>query len=829
MTKKNRLPKIAIPNRYEINLDVDIENFKYKGDEVIYIEIVEDTAEIELNALGIQVQNAFVENDNNIHHEASVNYIKEEEKIILTFEETVKAGDWKLYINFDAQIVDDLRGFYRSSFKDSKGLQKWIATTQFEPTAARMAFPCWDEPEYKAVFSISLTSNSDLVRISNEKVLSESTENGKTTTKFVDSMRMSTYLVAFVVGDLEITEIGEVNGTFVRVVHRPGFAEQTKFAGEAAIKILDFFEKYYEIDYPGSKLDLISIPDFAMGAMENIGAITFRETLLLIDIDKATRAELSRSVEVIAHELAHMWFGDLVTMKWWDGIWLNEAFASLMEVIASEGTYPEFKLWNELNLARTQGFNVDSLKTSRPVEFEVETPEQAEEMFDVLTYQKGSTVLRMFETFIGEENFRQGVVNYLNKFKYKNTHSSDLWNELSKTSDYKLDDILPTWIHQEGYPIISVQSEGKEINITQERFLISGESDETIWKVPLNIRYIDSKITDKILLSNKQSSFEQRGEVPFVNNGGWSFFHTSYSEDLLNLIIKNFDQLDINEKYRFLEDAWMSLRVGKLTYENFLEILKLYSEIEEVNIWSLISGIISTLNKILQNKSIEEFTKIFCSPLLTKLGKEYVEGIEKEQAQLKSQVCNLYASVCRDNEFIKFFSEQFKSGDYEDYSDGSYYNLVLSISSLDKSLSSTLFIDKFNSATSPQLQARYRNVLGLVENEDSPANIINSILDETIRGADAPYVLSLLIANSNNGHNAWKLITGHWNELLNMMPEWTSSRILDYLPSIYDKKLGDDIEKFLLHNPLPAAEKITKQKLERLQANINFANIIKAI
>ena len=829
MTKKNRLPKIAIPNRYEINLDVDIDNFKYKGDEVVYLEIVEDTVEFELNSVGIDIHNAFVENDNNMHHEASVNYVKEDEKIILTFEETVKAGDWKLYISFDAEIVDDLRGFYRSSFKDSNGIQKWIATTQFEPTAARMAFPCWDEPEYKSVFSVSLTSNSNLVRISNEKVLSENTENGKTTTKFVDSMRMSTYLVAFVVGDLEITDIGEVNGTFVRVVHRPGFSNQTAFAGQAAIKILEFFENYYEIDYPGSKLDLISIPDFAMGAMENIGAITFRETLLLIDVKKATRAELSRSVEVIAHELAHMWFGDLVTMKWWDGIWLNEAFASLMEVIASEGTYPEFKLWNELNLARTQGFNVDSLKTSRPIEFEVETPEQAEEMFDVLTYQKGSTVLRMFETFVGEENFRLGVVNYLNKFKYKNTHSTDLWNELSKTSDYRLEEILPTWIHQEGYPIISVHLEDNKIFVSQERFLISGDSDETIWKVPLNIRYLDSDSIDKILFSEKQSSFQQNGSVPFVNNGGWSFFHTSYSEDLLKEIIKNFNQLDTNEKYRFLEDAWMSLRVGKLSYENFLEILKLYSKFEEVNTWSLISGIISTLNKIMQNNSIKEFTKEFCTPLLNKLGKEYVENIEKELAQLKSQVCNLYANVCRDEEFISYFSDQFKSGKYEEYAEGSYYNLVLSISSLDKSISSKIYIEKFNNSESPQLQARYRNVLGLVENEDSPANIIDSILSEAIRGADAPYVLSSLIANSNNGHAAWKMITKHWSELLNMMPEWTSSRILDYLPSIYDKELGTEIEKFLLANPLPAAEKITKQKLERLRANINFANIIKAI
>ena len=300
-----------------------------------------------------------------------------------------------------------------------------------------------------------------------------------------------------------------------------------------------------------------------MGAMENVGAVTFRETLLLIDVEKATRAELSRSVEVVAHELAHMWFGDLVTMKWWDGIWLNEAFASLMEVIASEATYPEFKLWNELNLARSQGFNVDSLKSSRPVEFEVATPEEAEEMFDVLTYQKGSTVLRMFETFIGEENFKKGVRNYLNKHKFKNTHSSDLWTELSGETEYDLEDILPTWIKQEGYPIISIEhNENTNFIFSQSKFLIDGETDDSLWKVPINIRFLDNGKSQKVLLENKTDSFELIGNVPFINNGGWSFFHSAYDSKHLNEIMRYFDDLDLNEKYRLLEDSWKCLRMS---------------------------------------------------------------------------------------------------------------------------------------------------------------------------------------------------------------------------------------------------------------------------
>jgi len=254
MNENIRLPKIAIPQRYEINLDINLEEFSYTGKEIVFLEIVDETKELQLHSLGIDIENAFIENDSGEHVEASINYLPEEERVSLIFEDKVTQGDWQLYLDFKATIVDELRGFYRSSFKDSENKDVWIATTQFEPTAARMAFPCWDEPEFKAIFSIALTTDSDLIRISNEKVLNESTENNRTTTKFVDSMRMSTYLVAFVVGKLEVSKIGSSKTTDVGIVHRPGFSDQTNFAGTAAIKILDFFEDYYGINYPGIKI-----------------------------------------------------------------------------------------------------------------------------------------------------------------------------------------------------------------------------------------------------------------------------------------------------------------------------------------------------------------------------------------------------------------------------------------------------------------------------------------------------------------------------------------------------------------------------------------------
>ena len=833
---KKRLPKSTYPNRYEIELDVDLDKFSYTGRQKVDLNVVETTNKIVLNSVGIEVTKAKVQNtEQDISLEVS--YIEEDEKIVFESEEVLSKGLYELYLEFNSEITNDLKGFYKSSYMSEGGEKKWIATTQFEPTAARSAFPCWDEPEYKAIFSMTIITDEKYLRVSNEMVLEEEKiENNKLRTKFADSMKMSSYLVAFVIGDLEATVVGKSKTTDIRIIHRPGFSHQTSYAGTAAIKLLDFFEDYYKIPYPGTKLDLIAIPDFAMGAMENIGAVTFRENLLLFDKDKATRSELDRSITVIAHELAHMWFGDLVTMKWWDGIWLNEAFASLMEVIASYNTYPEFKQWNAMNMSRTAGFSIDSLENSRPVEFDVETPDQAEEMFDVLTYEKGSTVLRMFQMFIGEEAFQNGVEAYLNKFKFKNTNSSDLWDALSEASNQPLNKILPYWIREKGYPFLQVDCSNNYLTIKQKPFLLRNINTDkkSIKPVPVQIKFLDTGNEEKFLLdeTEKVIDLENLGKVPHVNSGGWGFFHTFYDDEVFENILKNFNNLNDLEKYRLLEDKWMQFKKAPTNIKDFYRFLMFFKNEKDEDIWIYMSSIIATLANLFESgnsDSFRDFVRDLTDELHNELGFEVKKDEELEIKEVRDTINKLRAKNLDDDDFIKKFSDIFKEDKMESISEGTFFSSILFISALDETNKIETFLEKFENAESPQMQGRYRGVLGQVRDQNASKKIVEFMLDGRIRGADCPYILASMITNKYIGKKSWGLIKENFNELLNVMPDWTSSRILDALPAIYDEEFANDIKSFIKKNPLPSSEKLAAQKLERLEANIEFMDNLKEV
>src|SRR5207302_2017804 len=478
----------------------DLATLTFRGEETVAVTVAEATDEVVFNAVELAITEATIQNDRGESLRGVPTMDEATERCRVAFPSRLAPGGWRLSLAFTGRLNDKLRGFYRSSYEDASGVTRLLAATQFEATDARRAFPCWDEPAFKAVFAVTLAIDPALTAVSNTRVVAERREGARKVLTFADTITMSTYLVAFVVGELEATEPTPVGRTPVRVWCVPDKRRLAAFGHEIAVASLRFFEEYYGLPYAGDKLDLLAIPDFAAGAMENFGAITFRETALLVDERAASHAELERVADVVAHENAHMWFGDLVTMTWWNGIWLNEAFATFMEIRAVDAWKPEWKRWVTFGVSRAAALSVDGLHSTRPIEFPVRAPRDADAMFDVLTYEKGASVLRMLEQYLGPDVFRDGVRGYLREHAYDNADTGDLWAALGQAAWAPIPAVMDGWIFQPGFPLVSARLEGGDLVLGQQRFSYLPEPlpgstpspRNQLWLVPLQIRLVSS-------------------------------------------------------------------------------------------------------------------------------------------------------------------------------------------------------------------------------------------------------------------------------------------------------------------------------------------------
>src|SRR5438093_2865945 len=565
-----RLPTTVVPARYDIRLEPDLDAATFIREETISVTVTEPVTEVVLNTVELLIQAVTVEGADGVAVQGSVALEAEAERARLLFPAPIPPGEWRLRLAFTGVLNDRLHGFYRSTYKDAAGVSHTIAATQFESTDARRGFPCWDEPAFKAVFGITLVVPEGLAAVSNAAVATESPAGpGKKAVSFADTIRMSTYLVAFVVGELEATDPVMVGETPLRIWCVPGKKQLAPFAVAAGAFSLEFFERYYDLPYPGDKLDLLAIPDFAAGAMENLGAITFRESALLVDERAASHAEIERVADVVAHENAHMWFGDLVTMSWWNGIWLNEAFATFMEILAVDDWKPEWKRWVTFGVSRAAALVVDGLHSTRPVEYPVRAPRDADAMFDTLTYEKGASVLRMLEQYLGADVFRDGVRDYLRRHAYGNADTRDLWAALGTASRQPIPDVMDGWIFTPGYPLVSARVEGHELVLSQQRFAYlpeppegtepSGEPGQR-WRAPVQLRLHaggTSSVT-RLMLSGAEPRLQapERLDAVVVNEGGHGFYRVRYAPELLERLVRQLDDLAPIERFNLVNDTW---------------------------------------------------------------------------------------------------------------------------------------------------------------------------------------------------------------------------------------------------------------------------------
>ncbi|MFP5332432.1 MAG: M1 family metallopeptidase [Acidimicrobiia bacterium] len=827
-----RLPRTALPRRYDLRLEPDLEAFTFAGDETIALDVVEDTDQIVLNALEIEIDEVVL-TDAEGAVDGSVSYDEAMQRAILSFDRTVTQGPAELRIKFRGVLNDQLVGFYRSKFTDVDGTEQVIATTQFEATDARRAFPCFDEPDMKATFAVTLVVPDHLLAVSNGAEVSRMTlEGGKVAVTFAETITMSTYLVAFVVGPFEATDPLDVDGVPVRIIAPKGKEHLTGFALECAEFCLRYLSSYYDIPYPGDKVDMIAIPDFAFGAMENLGCITFRETALLVDEETATQAELVRILDVVAHELAHMWFGDLVTMKWWDGIWLNEAFASFMEMKATDAMRPEWKRWLSFSaVERPWAYDTDGLASSRPVEFEVTSPEEANEMFDALTYGKGSSVLRQIEQFLGEEVFRQGVGDYLRTHAYGNTVTADLWAGLDRASGIDVGAIMDTWILQEGFPQVDVSLTEGGLRLEQRRFLfIPDETDQSLWKIPVQIRGMSGgePFERKILLEGPRDTVGVDGPIDWaiVNAGGHGFYRVTYSEPLAKALRFNLGELDDNERYILISDTWAMVESGQVGAAEFLELAAAYRDETEYAIWqAIVGGLASLKHHAVTDEDLPAFQRLvreIVGPVSDRLGWNPQADDSDLTRSLRGLVLGALGRTGADPDTIdrarqvgRKWMQDPKSTD-PDVGQSSIFTLAFhgSEAEYDEVFAA------YRASRVPQVELRLLQAVTFFDDPALADRTLDAIRQGTVRNQDGAWVAARLLSGRKSGSHAWRRLREDWKELTGRMPPLTLRRLIEGISALSRPDVANDVQSFLAETKVPHAEKATTQNLEKLRANV---------
>ena len=835
-----RLPRHVIPTHYDLRIEPDLSSHSFVGHEVATLTVTEPTAEIILNAVELDISSATLSGVAGTSHAGTVFLDHDLQRCRISFPSLISPGEWTLNLAFRGTLNDKLRGFYRSSYKDEQGVSHHLAATQFEATDARRAFPCWDEPHFKAVFAVTLVIDPALTAISNSRVVDDRLEGGRRVLRFAESIKMSTYLVAFIVGKLESTGPRMSQSTPVRLWAVPGKQHLTEFGHEIAVYSLNFLADYYGIPYPSDKLDLIAIPDFASGAMENLGAITFRETALLLDPRTATHAEQSRIADVVAHENAHMWFGDLVTMAWWNGLWLNEAFATFMEMLVVDAWKPEWERWTAFGISRAAALSVDGLLSTRPIEFPVRAPKEAEAMFDVLTYEKGASVLRMLEQHIGPTVFRDGVRRYLTTHAFANAETTDLWVSLGQAASQDVPALMNEWIFSPGYPLVTVQTDSAStLTLSQRRFTYtkdvhvdSARSPEQRWHIPIQLRITTTNGTEtrRLLLNDQESriALPPNWTSVLANEDGHGFYRVRYSADLLTRLQRaGLHALAAVERFNLLNDTWAATIAGMVSPGDYLDLTEHFRDEKDAHVWAVILGSFSTLNRMLAEEDrplLAAFVRDRVTPAFREVGWNPRPGESELVKELRGELIRALGTLGRDSTIQSQALEVYQAVQEQTRDiDPNVIPAVVSILAFTGDHSRyEEFVNRFRKATTPQEERRYLFSLATFRMPELLERTLAKTLTDEIRTQDAPFLVSALLHNVYIREKAWEFVKTNWDRMDQLFPKSGLRRMCGGIVGLSTPDLERDVRAFFHSRKIDLGGKTLEQYLEQLHTAVLF-------
>ncbi len=828
-----RLPELAVPENYQLSFAPDFQKDNFAGEETIQVRVLKATSQIVLNSAEIDFLKTTV-TSGGATQKANVSIDKKKEMASLSFGTEIQPGPATIHIKYVGILNDELRGLYLGKDKESRK----YAVTQFEATDARRAFPSFDEPAYKATFDIAVVADKDMAAISNAKVISDTPGPGadKHTVKFATTAKMSSYLVALAVGHFEYVE-GEADGIPIRVWGPPGTKQSGTYALEVSEWCMKYFDQYFGIKYPFEKLDMIGLPDFSAGAMENTGFITYRQAELQLD-DKVASVELHQLVAtVIAHEMAHQWFGDLVTMQWWDDIWLNEGFATWMENKAVGAWKPEWH-FELADVEDTAGsLNVDSLNNTRPIHQAADTPAQIQELFDGIAYDKAASVLRMLESYLGPEVFRAGVNQYLKEHSYGNSTADDFWKTLAVVSKKPVDEIMPTFVRQPGAPMVSARAQCSggttSVTLSQTRYFYDRKLFEAgspqLWQVPVCMKQSGAKgkgAEKCVLLRKKQESFALPGcgSWVMVNAGARGYYRSGYSSDGIRAMGREIEKdLTPSERIAVLNDSWASVRVGEQQIGDFLALAEgLRADRTRAVMAQMtlkLDYIATYLVSDADRAGYEQWVRGLLAPAGKELGWRPKPGESDETKSLRARVLYTLGYAGQDPEVIALarrWTEKALVDPASLDSTVAFTAFTLAAQHGDASLYDKLMTKMQASGTSLENYYLYFQTLSKFRSPKLLERTLEYAISPAVRSQDTLGMIAAVMKNPAGGRLAWEFVQAHWSEIDKVGGGFTSGEVVGATNVYCEAGMQDQVQGFFTQHAVPTAQRTLKQSLESI-------------
>lgn len=858
------LPSDVVPEKYDLTLEPDVETFVFTGVVKITCDVQIATETIHLHARELLIKSATFTSEVDGSEPAlaaTLSVSLKEYTAAIGFEEPLPVGRGVLEIAFQGTLNDQMAGFYRSKYTDSKGVKRHLATTQFEAIDARRCFPCWDEPARKAVFVVTLVYPASLMAVSNmPSSRSEIIADGRRKEVFLPTPKMSTYLLAFCVGEFEFISGQTKDGTLARVMACPGNLSKCTYSLSCCLKALDFYNDFFGIPYPLPKIDMIAIPDFSAGAMENWGLVTYREVDLLCDEKTMSITQKQRICSVVTHELAHQWFGNLVTMAWWDDLWLNEGFANWMQTFCADKLHPEWNLWED-NVAVDQqnALRLDALRSSHPIQVPIKKGQDVEEVFDLISYCKGGATVRMFYAILGEEKFQEGLRIYFDRHKYSNTETADLSKAWAEASGKNVGEIMESWTGKMGFPVLKVLKDpfaenSGTIELEQSWFLADGSKqpgdDEKTWHVPLMSG--SDKGTAFEIMQSKTYTMKNAGSALTgaswfkLNFGQHCLVRVLYPASMVKRLAANMQSLPAFDRIGLLSDSFALVKAGYSEPEQFVELLNGFTGESNDKVWTVLSSNLNQWDKVLKlglPSTVQEAFKNLASrlvmPAFTPVGWDSLATDDDNRKKLRSTLANLVADFGWDDAAVKSEAKKLCSAFLASPADSTVISADVRTAVLTcvmKAEASEELFDQLvavhNSTDDGMVRKSIYSALG----SSPPAlkkKFLAWALTSDVRAQDMIYVPMAVASSSLEGANmCFEWIKEDYDAIYQRLGA-TSMMLFSHVVKISGigfatKEKADEVQKFWEAKPVASKiEKALSQTVEGIHTNTEFVNRLK--